>query len=112
MKRFPAITVLLLAAAPVFSQKPVVVLTPHIDSTLLLIYNNSTVRQQLEPMPNAMAVRPLPEVYLGNNGKGLNLYKSLIDGMPVAKPDSTFADPMVKSLLQKKIIPWRPPLSH
>jgi|UPI0003F4DF6C hypothetical protein len=111
MKRFPAIAVLLLAAAPAFSQKPAVVSTPHIDSALLLVYN-SAIRQQPEPMPNAMVVRPLPEAYLGNNGKGLNLYKSLIDGMPIAKPDGSFLDSMSKQLLQKKITPWRPPFSH
>lgn len=112
MKRFLAIIVLLLATAPAFSQKPVVVpLTSRIDSTLLLVYNRA-IQHQPEPMPNAMAVQPLPEAYLGNNGKGLKLYKSLIDGMPIAKPDSTFVDPMTKQLLQKKIIPWHPPVSH
>ncbi len=45
-------------------------------------------------MPNAMPVKPLPEVFTGNNGKGLDLYRSQVDGMGIARPDSSFASNM------------------
>jgi hypothetical protein len=45
-------------------------------------------------MPNAIAIRPLPLVYLGNNGKGLDMYSSPVDNMGIVMPDSTFSSNM------------------
>lgn len=73
------------------------------DSTIL--YNYSRPHHNIDNMPNAMPVKPLPEAYVGNNGKGQNIYKSLIDGMPILKPDSTFTDNMAKSYSLRKLQP-------
>ena len=40
-------------------------------------------------MPNAIQYAPLPPVYMGNNGKGFDIYGSRIDNMPMLIPDST-----------------------
>ncbi|WP_153795875.1 hypothetical protein [Foetidibacter luteolus] len=48
-------------------------------------------------MPNAFTARQrryLTPVYRYNNGKGLDVYESPLDNMPVVKPDSTFYSPM------------------
>jgi hypothetical protein len=41
-------------------------------------------------MPNAITTKPLPLLYLGNNGRGLDMYSSPVDNMGILMPDSTF----------------------
>ena len=45
-------------------------------------------------IPNAIITKPLPPVYLGNNGMGSDIYASGIDHMPMLMPDSDFASKM------------------
>jgi hypothetical protein len=45
-------------------------------------------------MPNAVAVPGPADIYVGNNGRGQDIYRSQIDNMPILKPDSTFATQM------------------
>ena len=39
-------------------------------------------------MPNAIQVKPQPNIYKGNNGQGMDIYESPIDNMTILKPDS------------------------
>lgn len=41
-------------------------------------------------MPNAFIQKNQPDVYVGNNGKGLDIYRAQIDNMPIVKPDKSF----------------------
>ena len=45
-------------------------------------------------MPNAIIRKSQPDVYVGNNGNGFDIYRSQIDNMPVAKPDKSFTSNM------------------
>lgn len=51
-------------------------------------------------MPNAITTKPLPEIYLGNNERGLDLYSSPLDNMGIVKPDSSFGSDNM--LVEKK----------
>ncbi len=48
--------------------------------------------------------------YLGNNGKGFNIYESQVDNMPILVPDSTNRNimPGQKNKLQHYLIPKNP----
>jgi hypothetical protein len=41
-------------------------------------------------MPNAIRRKNPPDVYVGNNGQGQDIYRSQIDNMAILKPDSSF----------------------
>ncbi len=45
-------------------------------------------------MPNAIQVKPQPNIYKGNNGQGFDIYESPLDNMAILKPDSSFASNM------------------
>lgn len=45
-------------------------------------------------MPNAIQVKPQPNIYKGNNGQGFDIYESPIDNMAILKPDSNFGSNM------------------
>ncbi len=49
-------------------------------------------RSSIDPMPNALAVKPFDGIKIGNNGQGFDLYKGGPDNMILAKPDSSFYD--------------------
>ena len=42
-------------------------------------------------MPNSITLKMKPDVYVGNNGKGQDIYQSPLDFMPILEPDSSFA---------------------
>ncbi len=52
----------------------------------------------IDPMPNALAIKPFDAVKIGNNGQGFDLYKGGPDNMIVAKPDSSFYDDMPNAM--------------
>lgn len=56
-------------------------------------------------MPNAIVTNPLPLVYYGNNGNGFDLYGSILDHMPIGKPDSSFSSKMPVAKLSYIKIP-------
>jgi hypothetical protein len=56
--------------------------------------NNLSLNKPIDNMPSAN-VGPSGQLFLYNNGNGLNIYKSQPDDMPVAKPDSSYVDNMV-----------------
>ena len=41
-------------------------------------------------IPNAIKMRPAPDMYVGNNGRGQDIYRAQQDNMPILKPDSSF----------------------
>jgi hypothetical protein len=55
--------------------------------------NNLSLNKPIDNMPSAN-VGPSGQLFLYNNGNGLNIYKSQPDDMPVAKPDGTYKDEM------------------
>jgi hypothetical protein len=42
-------------------------------------------------MPNAITHKLPPDIYVGNNGKGQDIYRSQLDNMGILKPDSSSA---------------------
>ena len=57
-------------------------------------------------MPNALPVKPQPNIYKGNNGQGFDMYESPIDNMVIVKPDSSsgFNMPVLKFTTPEKIV--------
>ncbi len=55
-------------------------------------------------MPNAILVKPQPNIYKGNNGQGMDIYESPIDNMTILKPDSSsgYNMPVLKFGSQEK----------
>ena len=41
-------------------------------------------------IPNAITTPLLPDVYVGNNGQGQDIYRSQLDNMSILKPDSNY----------------------
>ncbi|MFC4230665.1 hypothetical protein ACFOW1_02105 [Parasediminibacterium paludis] len=56
--------------------------------------NNLSLNKPIDNMPSAN-IGPSGQMFLYNNGNGLNIYKSQPDDMPVAKPDSSYLDNMI-----------------
>lgn len=90
MRAALTIGILVLITASALSSQGNMVLTKSGD-TVVLPHHPPFYQYN---MPNAMPVKPLPEVFTGNNGKGLDLYRSQVDGMGIARPDSSFASNM------------------
>jgi len=65
-----------------------------------------------DPMPNALTVKSLNAAKIGNNGQGLDLYKTEPDNMIVAKPNSSFYDDMPNAMNTSNGIPLSPALSQ
>lgn len=107
MKIVATITLLFFIVVTASAQQPAFTLKTGVIPDSTIPYNYNRPRLNIDNMPNAMPVRPLPEVYAGNNGKGQNIYKSLIDGMPILKPDSTFTDNMAKLYSLRKLRPQK-----
>ncbi len=61
-------------------------------------------------IPNALTQKPAPDRYIGNNGKGQDIYQSQLDNMPILKPDSSFYSTMPRrpSLKPATVIPKFP----
>jgi hypothetical protein len=57
-------------------------------------------------MPNAFTGKFQQDVYVGNNGNGLDIYRSPIDNMPVVKPDKNFTSNM--PVFNYQLLPDRP----
>lgn len=62
-------------------------------------------REQLERnrlpyngMPNAITQKYPPDIYIGNNGMGQDIYRAQLDNMPILKPDSSFSSSMPKKM--------------
>lgn len=53
-----------------------------------------TLRLPYNGMPNAIIYRSKPDIYVGNNGQGQDIYRSQVDNMSILKPDSTFYSAM------------------
>lgn len=53
-----------------------------------------TLRLPYNGMPNAIIYRSKPDIYVGNNGQGQDIYRSQLDNMSILKPDSTFYSAM------------------
>ena len=61
-------------------------------------------------MPNAIRRKTPPDVYVGNNGQGQDIYRSQLDNMPILKADSTFQSGMPNASAKMKLymIPVNP----
>ena len=57
------------------------------DTSIFSPKNNN-----IDKMPNAMIGKNPGFVYVGNNDKGFELYKSKVDNMVALKPDGTYYD--------------------
>ena len=68
---------------------------PHTNSLLMdtvILFPKKQI--PYDNMPNAIIRKAQPDVYVGNNGNGFDIYRSQIDNMPVAKPDKSFSSNM------------------
>jgi hypothetical protein len=72
--------------------------TITLEKNPMTLYTDTAIipKQRLpyEGMPNAIINKPQPDSYVGNNGKGSDIYKSHLDNMPVLKPDKSFSSNM------------------
>jgi len=64
------------------------------------IYSNDTLLQKKNQMP--VLKLELKETYLGNNGRGSDIYAISPDKMPCLKPDKTFRSAMPVALYKSK----------
>ena len=55
--------------------------------------SNLTINKPIDNMPS-VNVGPTNQIFLYNNGTGLDMYKSQPDNMPVVKPDGSYIDNM------------------
>ncbi len=63
---------------------------PPLKETIIL----PKKRIPFDNMPNAIIHKTQPDIYVGNNGNGFDIYRSQIDNMPIAKPDKSFTSNM------------------
>lgn len=84
----------------------------YIDTTIKQ-YNDKK-KTPRNSMPNVLTpslILPhIPPKYLGNNGKGFNMYESQVDNMPILVPDSSNRNFIrgQKNKLQNYLIPKNP----
>ncbi len=67
---------------------------PHAGSILMDAIILPKKQNPFDNMPNAITRKIQPDVYVGNNGNGFDIYRSQMDNMPVAKPDKSFTSNM------------------
>ena len=79
-----------------------------IPDTVIQRYKEEPRKSQVPNygMPNAIQVKPLPNIYKGNNGQGLDIYESPVDNMAILKPDSSsgFNMPVLKFSAPEKTV--------
>jgi len=92
-----------MASAAVAQQKNTISITsfPSIRDTVILTPKDKN-QLPYNGMPNAVITKPLPPAYIGNNGKGFDMYESRVDNMGILKPDNSFASNMPVAKMQKE----------
>ena len=88
------------------------IVTPQnksLTDTTIRRYQDELRKKQVPDfgMPNAIKIKPQPDVYRGNNGQGFDIYESSIDNMPILKPDKNNGSnmPVLKFETPEKNIP-------
>lgn len=66
------------------------------EDTVIQKLKDDLKRNQLpyNGIPNSITTLPMPPVFLGNNGKGFDMYESRVDNMAILKPDNSFTSKM------------------